>query len=319
MPIIKKTPATCIFHSRDLDGFSSAAIVKLKYPDVKLVGYDYNEPIPWDKITAGEPVIMVDVSFKMEDMAALSVHSDYQFTWIDHHVSAINEFNEKLGNADVAFGLQHIVSVLENGIAACEGTWKYLFPDKLMPKAIELLGKYDTWRNQNKTEWEMVILPFQFGMRLKCNSAETFPMQLINEEEHLQSIVDGQIIERIIKKGLTILEYQAMVNESACKKSAFECQFEGLRVIALNGGGFNSDVFKSVYDQSKHDVMMPFQFNGKEWIISMYTTKDIDLSVIARKYKGGGHARACGFSVPSIGQVFGVIDRKRIFWENQTA
>ena len=41
--------------------------------------------------------------------------------------------------------------------------------------------------------------------------------------------------------------------------------------------------------------MIPFRFDGKEWSYSLYTTKDIDCSALAKKYGGGGHKKAAGF------------------------
>jgi len=49
----------CIYHSRDNDGYCSGAIVKKKYPDVILIGYDYGQTIPFDQIKKNEPVIIL--------------------------------------------------------------------------------------------------------------------------------------------------------------------------------------------------------------------------------------------------------------------
>ena len=299
-----------IYHSRDLDGYSSGAIVKKKFPDAILFGFDYGqdlESIMGDisgSTLSEHNVIMIDVVLEeMSDMFALAKKCK-SLTWIDHHLSAIRKYEAVKDQAPGNF-----IAVLEDGIAACEGGWKYLFPNEKMPRAIELLGQYDTWRNKDKEKWEMQILPFQYGMRLKCNSAQSFPMELLDGPLHQSptSPVD-KMVERVIQNGHIILEYQAKINETQCKK-AFEFEFEGLRAICLNGGGFSSDVFKSVYDESKHDVMMPFQFDGKQWIFSMYTTKDLDLSVIAKKWGGGGHKQACGFQVPDAGLVFTFLNK----------
>lgn len=277
----------CFYHSRDLDGYTGGFIVKQRYPEAILIGYDYGKPFPWDKIPKGEPVIMIDVSLSMTDMLKLAMHST-KFTWIDHHISAIKEFEA------TSWPTPEMTAVLQDGISACEGGWNYLFPDKSMPEAIKLLGEYDTWRNKDKDRWENRILPFQFGMRMLCNSPETFPTSVIYHEDALDNI------EEIITNGRTILDYQAQVNERACH-SSFEFNFEGLRAICLNGGGFNSDVFKSVYDPEKHDIMMPFQFNGKFWTVSLYTTHDhIDCSMIAKSKGGGGHKKAAGFQTNDL-------------------
>ncbi len=287
----------CIFHSRDLDGYSSGAIVKKRYPDTILVGYDYGQKLTFPEgiNLADHNVIMIDVSLDdMADMFALA-NKCKSLTFIDHHVSAIKKYEAVKDQAPSNF-----ITVLENGISACEGGWKYLFPNEKMPDGIRLLGEYDTFRNNDKKHWEDEVMPFQYGMRLLCNSPETFPQEIFDiPNKHNNFIVETMIA------GTTVLKYQSMINEAQCKR-AFEYEFEGLRAICLNGGGFSSDVFKSVYDESKHDVMMPFQFDGKQkqWILSMYTTKDIDCSEIAIKYGGGGHAKACGFSVLDIYSIF---------------
>lgn len=270
-----------IYHNKDLDGFTSGAIMKLKFPHIELVGFDYGMTL---EQKAGEPIIMADVSLPMDEMFHVSKHSGWQLTWIDHHISAINDYKEFIKN-----GGTFCNAILENGIAACEGTWKHLFPDQKMPLAVKLLGEYDTWRNQDEWRWNNEILPFQFGMRLHCNSAENFPVEVFKNEE---------LVREIMREGNTVLKYQAQVNELQCKRSSFEVKFNGLRAICLNGGGFNSDVFKSVYDEEKHDVMLSFQFNGELWVVSIYTTKDdVDCSLIAKSYGGGGHKKAAGFKI----------------------
>lgn len=285
----------CIYHSKDLDGYCSGAIVKHKYPEIELFGYDYGQPFEFDRFI-GHDVIMIDVSLPMKDMLRLAVTCQH-LTWIDHHISAINDFY-KLHSGEQ--GMKNITAVLENGIAACEGAWKYLFPYAEMPTAVKLTGEYDTWRNQDKFRWDNAILPFQFGMRMFCNSPETFPEELF---EHYDIITDNPVY-KIIHDGKLILSYQKTQNERACK-SSFEIEFEGLRAICLNNGGANSQVFDSVYDESKHDIMIPFVFTGKHWTFSLYTTKkDIDCSVIAKSKGGGGHKQAARFQLKELPDQF---------------
>lgn len=303
----------CIYHNRDLDGFTSGAIVKKwhdnlnDYPDnvgkgeLKLIGYDYGQPVPYDKIPEGEPIIMIDVSLKMPEMSKLARHSK-NLTWIDHHISAIKEYEAFMTEQEEHYH-PYFKAVLQDGIAACEVGWNYLFPDVEMPLSVKLLGEYDTWRNQDKYRWENEILPFQFGMRVICNSVETFPENILKNTQSAK-----EAVWKWMDAGKMILNYQGLVNEAQCKKAAFEYEFEGLKAICLNGGGFNSDVFKSVYDESKHDIMMPFQFDGKQWTISLYTTKDaVDCSAIAKSKGGGGHKKAAGFQVKDISSVFSLL------------
>jgi len=279
-----------IYHNRDLDGITSGAIIKLKYPDSKMIGYDYGEVFDIDEI-AGEPIIMADVSFPMETMFRLAESSNWQLTWIDHHISAINAYKSYIGSNQ-----SFCTAILEDGIAACEGVWKYLFKDKEMPISVKLIGEYDTRRNSDKVHWENEVLPLQFGLRSYCNSIESFPIEVLTNE---------RIVSNIINEGKTILRYQSLVDDQQCKKAAFECEFEGYRAICLNGGTYNSDVFKSIYDESKHDLMISFQLIGKIWTVILFTTKDeVDCSLLAKNRGGGGHKKAAGFQVKNIDTVF---------------
>ena len=287
----------CIYHSRDLDGWCSAAIVQKKFPGTHLIGWDYGKPIPFDKLIPGEPVIMVDISFDMDSMVKVAKNSGFNLTWIDHHISAINDYNSFMVNYTTLGGEPFMTAVLENGIAACEGTWKHFFPNKPIPMAVELLGMYDTWRRDDIRMWEAEILPFQMGMKLGCDSPETFPTTFFSEGLGY----DTDYVWDIIEEGRVILNYQTQINKTQCGSNAFGLTFKGLRAICLNGGGFNSDVFKSVYDEDKHDIMMPFQFNGNYWVVSLYTTKeDIDCSKLAKEMGGGGHRKAAGFQIDNI-------------------
>lgn len=285
----------CIYHSKDLDGYCSGAIVKRKFQEAKLIGFDYGQILPMDDIPEGEPIIMIDVSLPMVEMGNLSKHSGYNMTWIDHHISAISDYknHDHMG----------ITAILENGVSACEGGWKYLFPDEQMPTAVKLLGEYDTWRNEDKFRWDNAIMPFQYGMRMITSSAETFPQELLNDGNYGVMETDKPVYN-IINVGKNILAYQKTQNERVCK-CAFEYDFKGLRAICLNNGGANSQVFESVYDESKHDIMVPFVWTGKHWTFSMYTTKDeVDCSVIAKAMGGGGHKKAAGFQVQDISTIF---------------
>jgi len=269
-----------IYHSRDLDGHTSGAILKMKFPEATLIGYDYGEPIPI--LPDNERIILVDVSFPIEDMFRI-VSKSLSFLWIDHHISKINEFRAQTTVPP------HITTLLRDGVAACELAWEYAYPQVPIPIAVKLLGMYDTWRNQDQAYWEQRIMPFQYGMRTMCQSPESFPVNLFDT-------VSEEDVDEIVSLGKIILDYQREQDTRAAK-GAFEFYWLGLRVIALNGGGFNSNAFKSVYNPEKHDLMMPFKWAGKYWIFSLYTEKAIDCSLIAESFGGGGHKKAAGFQL----------------------
>lgn len=283
----------CIYHSADLDGLCSAAIVKKKYPDAKLIGYDYWQKLPWDEIPQEETIIMVDISVSMELMANLLDWSG-DFIWVDHHASAIKEFEQAYPNWPY-YKITRFKSVLQVGKAGCELTWEYLFPDEPMPKAVNLLGTYDVFRQDNAEYWNEQVLPFQWGMRLNVRTVEEFPERLLYHDNNTG--IDREII---MQQGDTVLKYQTQ-QDTAAMKGAFEVEFQGLRAIACNIKGVGSLAFNSVYDPEKHDLMVAFGYGHGKWAFSLRTTHEhIDVSAMAKQFGGGGHTKAAGFAVQEL-------------------
>ena len=296
----------CIHHNKDLDGFTSGAIVKLANPDCTLIGWDYKDPIPWTQFPYNEEVIMVDISFPVEDMLMLLGRSGNKLTVIDHHISFNKMFHEHPD--DAKYNINYIYDVSK---AACEITWKHFFPKKKLPIAVEWLGMYDTWRNSNKKLWEDSILPFQYYMRTLCASAEEFPIEFfyITKESGNKFIETNSksdltpVMEECINYGTFVLDYQSVQDELACISSAFDRKFMTYNAVCLNIRAFSTDTVKSVYDPSKHDLAVGIHYTGKLWTVSLRSDK-IDVSVLARIRGGGGHKAAAGFEAKSLDDIF---------------
>ena len=181
----------CIYHSIDLDGFMSAAIVKhwfkqeykndsydcgndfqrvenydSRYAKLDFIGYNYGQPVP--DLSGYNRVIMCNISFPENEMYKLCVTKD--FIWNDHHASALAMYENirpSLPN-DIYYakGLRGVQ------YAACELTWKYFFPNEPMPEIVRLLGMYDSFRYKG-TDEEQKVLEFQYGARQVIQDYET--------------------------------------------------------------------------------------------------------------------------------------------------
>lgn len=266
------------YHNADLDGHCSGAICKLAIPQAHLHGINYGDPFPWEKIARTDTVYMVDFSLQpFEDMARLQ-QSCQSFVWIDHHKSAMIEWEE--WNRVIRY------AYLDNEAAACEACWRHFYPNNPLPPAVILLGRYDIWKHHEVEG----ALEFQYGMRLY----NTWP----ENQELWQELCFGEhsSIEPIKEKGRTVLAYETRQNEKYAKAFAFETTLDGLRCIAINRGMTNSLLFDSVYDPAKHDAMLSFARKGDHWTVSLYATKpDVDVSAVCKARGGGGHKGAAGF------------------------
>lgn len=283
----------CIYHSADLDGKCSAAIVRRAFEgEVELFGWNYGDPVP---ALYGRDVIMVDVSFQPFERMIEATKQVSSLLWIDHHKSAIEEAEAAgFGNMTTQNG-QQVFGVWETGRAACELAWEWFFgtlqhtrPALRIPKAVRLLGRYDVW---DHTDPE--TLPFQYGCRRgkwNADPAEAFWGYLLGRD-------GGQYVHPIISEGKLLLSYQEEQNEKMIKARGFVTEVGAMRVVACNTGLTNSQLFDSVWDPEKYDAMMTFQWTPKGfWTVSLYSTKDnVDVGKFAKHRGGGGHKGAAGF------------------------
>lgn len=268
----------CFYHSADLDGHCSGALIKMIYPECKLYGINYGDEFPLDKIE-NEYVIMVDFSLQpFSDMLKVKDKA-ITFVWIDHHISSMKESKK----------YPEIEGIRNNNFAACELVWLYYNTStKKMPDFVYLLGRYDIWDHSNKK-----TLPFQFGMKMNDTQPENQPFW--------ESLFDNEKIEDIIKDGKIIFKYITEENRKYVKTLAFETNLDGMRAIAVNKIFTNSQVFDTIWNSNKYDIMITFGWKKGAWTVSLYTDKNgIDVSKIAKNRGGGGHKQAAGFQCDEI-------------------
>lgn len=288
----------CYYHSKDLDGICSGAIAKYKYPNIELIGYDYGQEFDINLISEGETIIMADVSLPMDLMKDISIKTNGNFTWIDHHKSAIDDFNNYQYFKDNPDSIKVIHQI---GISACELTWKYLFPHKEVPYIVQLLSAYDVWDHE-RFDWDKLILPIQYGVRLDCeNDVNKFNPNIFkyfNDEPYYN------FFQMIYNSGKNVLKYQISENTRYAKLHAFEDNIKGYRAICINGIG-SSMMFDTVFDSDKHDIMVLFSYMRDHWTFTIYSENDnVDCSLIAKHFGGGGHMHAAGFQVVMLSDVF---------------
>lgn len=289
-----------------MDGYASGAICKLRYPDARLIGWDYKDPIPDFEQFRGEEVIMIDITFPLNKIIELSAKVSH-LTIIDHHISFAKDFHTDILNSTYSETLKTITVVrpklkyvYELGVAACEIGWKYLFPYKTIPYAISLIGRYDTWR-KDEGDWQGETLPFKYYMYGQCNSVESFPKELL-----IIGSTNLNAINHSILTGRSIMKYQEMMDESATRAFSFDKEvYNGLRALVLNIPYFNSESLKTKYNKEDYDIMIGFCYTGNKWSVSLRSDKpEVDVSIIAKNKGGGGHKGAAGFEVENFEDIF---------------
>jgi len=281
----------CLYHSRDLDGWASAAIVKywwnglpdnfkLANKNLKLIGWDYGQEIPKEAFD-GQYVIMVDISFPQKDMLEICKTAS-EFVWIDHHTSAIKSM-------DNAFFETHKVSppsgLRNTQLAACELTWMNFF-NIAIPPAIEFLGMYDSFRHKN-TNNETEVIKFQYAARSIASSPEEAAVfvGMTKSETYM-----------LAQKGKAILNYLEKEAKNSYKKPYKVVANASGKFIVFNKGRFNPVNFGIDYHADGYDGVICFIGENLNFSFSIYNDNGkVNCAEIAKKYKGGGHVGAAGW------------------------
>jgi oligoribonuclease NrnB/cAMP/cGMP phosphodiesterase (DHH superfamily) len=276
---------TVIYHSKDFDGIFCREIAKKFLPkDTKFIGWDYGNKVP--EIDT-EELYMMDIS--------VSELMDFpNLTWIDHHISAIEKYSKD------------IKGIRMDGVAACRLAYAYfaniIVPPKERflnrevkePLAVRLAGEFDCWMHKGDGDLEL-----QFGL----NSQTRLDWGLLLDDNQY-SMDDpysesAEYVNLLIKVGKSIMFYVDKQQANYANNAAFLIEWEELKFLALNTSASNSRAFDAKdVKETGHDALMKFSFDGEKWCFSLYHAKhktDIDLSKIAVRYGGGGHAGACGF------------------------
>jgi oligoribonuclease NrnB/cAMP/cGMP phosphodiesterase (DHH superfamily) len=272
------TKSIC-FHHNDPDGHASGAIVRYALgDDVLLVESDYDKTIiPWEKVEKADRIIVTDFSFPMDDMLRLA--NGREFVWIDHHKSAMLEF------AEMGKDWKGIRDVSEAG---CVLTWKHFFPDKPVPYPIVLIGDRDIWR------WaEADTGAFNESLYNQDHKAENDALWRSLFEE------DQATLKRMIEEGQWLRKINLENVARMMEGRSFEVQFERYNTLAVNAVG-TGDIGNYGRDR-EYEIVYCYRDEMQSGVLSTVITlfsNKVDVSVIAKKYGGGGHAGAAGFSFP---------------------
>lgn len=278
----------CLYHRADLDGKGSGYLInrflKPHYKNSEFIGMDYTDNCEFLlKKCKNEYVVIVDFGINKEVLLKL-LDISKKILWIDHHTSS-HEIMK-----DVIVDKRHTIILGDNSISAIEMVWNH-FSSSPVPLWIQYISKYDTWHHNNTPNILLFILALE-------NKAASFNNIIWNElyvnpeETMLNLINDGKLLQ----------EYINGVNKFTVNEHAREIEFEGLIFLSINTTNKGSLQFKEHKNYEKYDFFMTYNLtkNGI-WKYSMYTNNDnFDLSIIARKYNGGGHKGACGFSSDSL-------------------
>lgn len=280
----------CFYHT-DEDGKCSAFWVK-KFAAHKdeyereFIPINYGTEFPFDTIQKDEQIYIVDYSILPEEMERLLTITQ-DVTWIDHHISAINRYDN--------FPYK-IKGLRYDGIAGCMLTFCYfryinntgkpfdISMTDFAPRFTQYIADFDVWTFKYGNDTKA----FEMGLSVYDLDPEGMTWERLYGKE------ENDMISTIIRQGKTMLDYRDSWSKEYCEHIGYEIEFEGHKCFVINLAMVSSDNFNSV-DKDKYDMFIGFSYNGKTWNYSLRSEK-VNCSEIAMKYGGGGHRGASGFS-----------------------
>lgn len=289
----------CFYHD-DSDGICSAYWVasaanindNAYYNDEpQMYEINYRRKFPMDIVRPNEQIYIVDYSISTDEMREL-LSITRNVTWIDHHKTAIDAYE----------GFEHnIRGVRYDGVAACMLTYCYVNhmtsggEGDIKPFNLSMTNDAPMF---TKLIADSDVLKFEYG----DDTRNFFTAFKAYEFEPLSSKWSnftryGNYEGKMIEEGKIMTLYRNAWDKDYLKLG-FETDFEGYSCFAVNLGYSGVQFFKSL-PEGKYDIFIPFVFDGSQYIASLYSNA-VDVSVIAKKYGGGGHRAAAGFQCTEL-------------------
>ncbi len=264
----------CFYHANCTDGAASAAVIKHKYPRVKLYPLNHGDPI--EPSVTDKKVFVVDFSFDASILLEMKKKAHSVF-WYDHHITSI-PIEKELG-----WG---VINLKESGASL---TWKMEFPNRPMPKIIAYVKDKDlyTWKLPNSRA---------ISMELKNMNGILTPESRLWKK--LLKMNSRREWNKLKERGESALLYQR-VNILNGIRNGFDVTFHGHKAYAVNYSQEASDMGEYIYKELDYPIAIVFYYTGSVWNFSLRSSR-IDVSKLALKHGGGGHPGAAGFRTKSI-------------------
>ena len=246
--------------------------------DIEYIPCQYGKPLPPG--LEGCEVYMVDFSAPLTDILALAEIAA-SILIIDHHKTAIadlHDIHQFLTPSHCA--IRTVFDVEHSGAYLA---WRHFHPEtSLVPPLIAIIEDRDLWRNEH---------PYTREVSLALRAHPEWRTWL------------GLSIEALYAEGRGIAGFLDAQIATVVDHPPTVWDLTGDEVPLYNLPGFMlSDTLHRALD--KHPAApyaVGFFRAGDTWVYSLRSRKadDVDVSLIAKGFGGGGHRTAAGFTLPA--------------------
>lgn len=268
----------CLYHGNCADGAAAAAVVVMRHPDVELIPCHYGDPVP--ELPSDAKVIMVDFSYKRHVMEELRSRVGSLFV-IDHHDTAEKELE----------GLPY--AFFDQSESGATLTWQLLVPGKEVPELLQYIKDRDIWK------WELPeSRAFSYGWR--ASGAWDDPKEIARI---LGTGVSYQSVDAALESGRVLVDF---IDDTIAKQieNPMTLTIGGHEVPAVNCTTLVSEVGEALQGDAPFAATFWVNSEGR-FVFSLRENggSGVHVGEIAASYGGGGHPKAAGFRVDSLGDL----------------
>lgn len=256
---------TVLYHA-DADGFASAFVLWLLFKDTAhYIPVQYGQPVP-EISQETESLYIVDFSYPRHICEQLN-DSFSTFIIFDHHITAAQDLN----------GLPYVV--FDTTRSGCGIVWDFYFPGEPMPDILRYVQDRDLWKFELSHSEEINLY------------ISTMP----NDFELWEGQCREGFAEDAMWFGSAIRDFRDKQVERAMNDVRM-MRFEGYEIPVLNCSTNISEVGNELcraYPDAPFSASYCDRKDVRSW--SLRSIGEFDVSIVARKFGGGGHKNAAGF------------------------
>lgn len=277
-----------IYHAHCNDGFGAAWAAWKALKDTGLVELNaasYGKEPPYNLINKGINVHIVDFSYPPHQFLNICEIAK-TVTMLDHHLTAVNAYaaydNEQ--ESDFPANSRVVFDMLRSGAMLA---WNYYHQDKQPPHLIEHIQDRDLWKFE---------LSHTKEVHLNLN---TLPKELAVWDELIAATnQSGFAFKEFVAGGIAIKRYYEHLIQNILATNSYEVVIDGIKGLAANcPGALASDLGHELANKSgTFGMTWEATKDPTKCKVSLRSNGDFDVSALAKKFGGGGHKNAAGFT-----------------------
>jgi oligoribonuclease NrnB/cAMP/cGMP phosphodiesterase (DHH superfamily) len=263
---------TYILHHNDPDGFGAAYSAYLKFgrgPNIEYIAVDYGRPMP--HLEDGSDVYILDFSYPRNIIDSL-VGRMKSVLVIDHHKSAMLDLE---GHPNAIFDMNKSGAGL---------SWDYFSGGATRPAFINYIEDADLWR--------FALCDSKLVKNSIYQEDLTLEAYIAGAEKSIESrIFEGRTIQKVIDHNLQ-MGFDTM----------HTLNIDEFTMLAVNSclhmSEFGNALFtKYAKEKGAHFAGVYYRYTPATYKFSLRSVGDFDVSVVCKRFGGGGHKNASGFEL----------------------